>query len=386
MGGLRPRRVLLAVPWGTVTGMAGVDPGQGAGAAAGLRGVPGRRAAATDGEFVNGDIARRAERQRAATTSARACRPRRRANPDFSQVESDAAQIDVNTTFALSYPEKRPFFQEGSDLFATWFNARLHALHQRPHLRRQADRPARRRQPSPSWSRATRTRRSSCRSRSAAPSSPAAAASPRSLRFQHSLGDGSHVGLIATDRRHDGGGAGTARRRRRAPAPRPQLADRGAGPRDPHHGARTTPSLTAGINDVTFDRGAHTAAFDGETYWGHARLRAASERSARHWTCDFDYSARSPTFRAENGFEPQNDRHAVTGWTAYTWYDDGLVERWQPQLFAGRVWNFAGTKKDEWLGSHAVRAPRRRPDRAERRGPGQQRALPGHPVRRHPAR
>lgn len=34
-------------------------------------------------------------------------------NPDFSQVESDAAQVDVNTTFTLSFPERRPFFQEG---------------------------------------------------------------------------------------------------------------------------------------------------------------------------------------------------------------------------------------------------------------------------------
>jgi len=38
-------------------------------------------------------------------------------NPDFSQIESDAAQISVNTTFALFYPERRPFFLEGSDLF-----------------------------------------------------------------------------------------------------------------------------------------------------------------------------------------------------------------------------------------------------------------------------
>ncbi|HNX49971.1 MAG TPA: DUF5916 domain-containing protein [Thermoanaerobaculaceae bacterium] len=44
-------------------------------------------------------------------------------NPDFSQVESDALQLDVNEPFALSYPEKRPFFMEGSDFFATNLNA-----------------------------------------------------------------------------------------------------------------------------------------------------------------------------------------------------------------------------------------------------------------------
>lgn len=40
-------------------------------------------------------------------------------NPDFSQVEADAAQLDVNNTFALFFPEKRPFFLEGSDFFST---------------------------------------------------------------------------------------------------------------------------------------------------------------------------------------------------------------------------------------------------------------------------
>ena len=40
-------------------------------------------------------------------------------NPDFSQIESDEAQIDVNSTFALFFDERRPFFQEGSGLFNT---------------------------------------------------------------------------------------------------------------------------------------------------------------------------------------------------------------------------------------------------------------------------
>ncbi|HTP12549.1 MAG TPA: carbohydrate binding family 9 domain-containing protein, partial [Bacteroidota bacterium] len=38
-------------------------------------------------------------------------------NPDFSQVESDATQISVNSNFALFYPEKRPFFLTNSDIF-----------------------------------------------------------------------------------------------------------------------------------------------------------------------------------------------------------------------------------------------------------------------------
>lgn len=43
-------------------------------------------------------------------------------NPDFSQVETDVAQIDVNTRFALFYPEKRPFFLEGQQYFSSFLN------------------------------------------------------------------------------------------------------------------------------------------------------------------------------------------------------------------------------------------------------------------------
>jgi hypothetical protein len=41
------------------------------------------------------------------------------ANPDFSQVEADALQLDINEPFALYYPERRPFFTEGADFFSS---------------------------------------------------------------------------------------------------------------------------------------------------------------------------------------------------------------------------------------------------------------------------
>ncbi len=43
-------------------------------------------------------------------------------NPDFSQVEADVAQLDVNTTFALYFPERREFFLDGADYFNTHAN------------------------------------------------------------------------------------------------------------------------------------------------------------------------------------------------------------------------------------------------------------------------
>ncbi|HEX2779774.1 MAG TPA: DUF5916 domain-containing protein [Gemmatimonadaceae bacterium] len=44
------------------------------------------------------------------------------ANPDFSQVESDASQVVFDPRSALYFQEKRPFFLEGSEQFATPHN------------------------------------------------------------------------------------------------------------------------------------------------------------------------------------------------------------------------------------------------------------------------
>lgn len=49
-------------------------------------------------------------------------------NPDFSQVEADAAQLDINNTFSLFVREKRPFFLDGKDYFST---QRMNLVHTR---------------------------------------------------------------------------------------------------------------------------------------------------------------------------------------------------------------------------------------------------------------
>ena len=71
----------------------------------------------------------------------------RRVNPDFSQVESDAFQVEVNQRFPIFFSEKRPFFMEGAGIF-TLAGAgqrqqpaarRAHAADRRSDLRREAD-------------------------------------------------------------------------------------------------------------------------------------------------------------------------------------------------------------------------------------------------------
>ena len=40
-------------------------------------------------------------------------------NPDFAQVESDQLVVTANQRFPIFFPEKRPFFLEGIDIFST---------------------------------------------------------------------------------------------------------------------------------------------------------------------------------------------------------------------------------------------------------------------------
>ncbi len=44
-------------------------------------------------------------------------------NPDFSQIEADETQIDINSAYALQYPELRPYFSRGMDLLNFLDNA-----------------------------------------------------------------------------------------------------------------------------------------------------------------------------------------------------------------------------------------------------------------------
>lgn len=60
-------------------------------------------------------------------------------NPDFSQIESDAGQVDVNLRFALFFPEKRPFFLEGNENFNFSGNASGGPLSAIVHTRTIAD-------------------------------------------------------------------------------------------------------------------------------------------------------------------------------------------------------------------------------------------------------
>jgi hypothetical protein len=60
-------------------------------------------------------------------------------NPDFSQVESDAFQVEVNQRFPVFFSEKRPFFMEGSGIFTLAGQGNDTSLQRAVHTRRITD-------------------------------------------------------------------------------------------------------------------------------------------------------------------------------------------------------------------------------------------------------
>jgi hypothetical protein len=60
-------------------------------------------------------------------------------NPDFSQVESDAFQVEVNQRFPIFFSEKRPFFMEGAGIFTLAGEGSDNSLQRAVHTRRIVD-------------------------------------------------------------------------------------------------------------------------------------------------------------------------------------------------------------------------------------------------------
>lgn len=60
-------------------------------------------------------------------------------NPDFSQVESDAFQVEVNQRFPNFFSEKRPFFMEGAGIFTLAGQGNDNSLQAAVHTRRIGD-------------------------------------------------------------------------------------------------------------------------------------------------------------------------------------------------------------------------------------------------------
>jgi hypothetical protein len=264
-------------------------------------------------------------------------------NPDFSQVESDVPQVDVNTTFALFYPERRPFFQEGSELFQTYINA--------VNTRQIND-------PSGAGKLIGRMGRTSVAYLGGLDETTPilipfeersfVGVTGQSLanigRYRRTFGRQSDVGVLVTDRRYDGSGYNTTAGADGAWQFLPQYRVEGqflqSWTEEPDD-----PAATPGLDGVTFGDEDYTGTWDGESFTGHA-VYLSVERSARTWSFDVDYRESSPTFRADNGFEFSNAYRRVTAWTGLAFRPaTRLVSEIRPDIYTEVGYNWDGELK-----------------------------------------
>jgi hypothetical protein len=267
--------------------------------------------------------------------------------PDFSQVESDVAQINVNSTFALFYPERRPFFQEGYDLFETPFRAVYTRSINDPILAAKL------------VGRLKRTSIAYLGGRD--DHSPiilpfeeggevllGGKSTTNIARLKQTFAEDSYIGGLFTWRifDHGGGGAlggidGRLRLSKRYSLRYQALASRTAEPNDS--------LISQDIEQTYFDRGKYTAALDGESFTGHAYIASLS-RDAKFWNFSLDYLEKSPTFRADNGFVAGNDVRMASFWSNLTFYPEkSWITRVSPNINGALKWNFAGVRKDVWI-------------------------------------
>ena len=269
-------------------------------------------------------------------------------NPDFSQIESDAAQIDVNTTFALFYPERRPFFQEGSDLYDSWIDAIYTRSINDPDV---AFKLTGRLDKTSFFYLAAHDENSPYIIPLEEGSEFAALGKSTSNvgRFKHSIFEDSFVGGLFTDRRLEGGGNNTVIGAdlsvRFFEKYRFNVQMIGSNTKEPDNADISDKYLS----DTTFNDGKHTVAFDGESYDGKA-LYLYLGREGRNWLIDVDYFETSPTFRANNGFILQNNKRFTSFWSMYVFRPNGkIVSKILPSINFGRVWNYEGIRKNEWI-------------------------------------
>ena len=278
-------------------------------------------------------------------------------NPDFSQVESDAAQIDANTTFALFFPERRPFFQEGSDLYSSWINAIYTRSINNPQW---AAKYTSRTATTSSGVLVARDENSPLIVPSEERSAILAAGKSTSLiaRGRLSRQDGSFLGTLSTLRVLDDDGwngvagvDGLYRFLGNFQVEGQVLVSRTVEPNDPDLGGEGAFDLRDAEGERTFKIGdeVFTERLDGEDFYGHAAYLSL-ERFTRYWDFDLDYWRTSQAFRADNGFITQNDNQRAS------LVNSGTIEvnragfdQIRPFLMVARVWNIDGQRKDEWI-------------------------------------
>ena len=265
-------------------------------------------------------------------------------NPDFSQVESDATQISVNSNYAIYYPEKRPFFLDGADIFNTQLTDFYSRMINNPigaaKLIEKSD--------GLTIAYLTASDRNSPFTIAGEEGSGSVESSLQSysniLRAKYDFGKQSYVGILGTARNFSD-------------------AHNYTGGVDwnlffePNYSIRgqLLTSDTKEINDPSiysddshFGTTQYTPGFDGQSYNGTA-LYAQFRRDARNYSANLTYQDISPTFQSENGFITGNDMRTIDLQNYYSFYPlNSIIDQGQVWMENNLQFNYVNARKQRW--------------------------------------
>lgn len=243
-------------------------------------------------------------------------------NPDFSQVEADVTKIDANSAYSLSYPEKRPFFNNGVDIL------KLNSRDLQPFYSRSINDPLY----------ALKMLNQGENSRflflsSIDRNSPYLIAGNdqsyfgeggRSLinilRYQHLLGKGSKIGILSSSRVYEDGGYGNLF----GVDGLIQISNNIRFAFDILKNFNLEPNSNWIDSDDYF--GARTINLDGEKFNGTG-ISLGITRKTERWTTYIGYKHIDPSYRADVGFAVKNDRKWITLLQSHNkFWDNGFIK------------------------------------------------------------
>ncbi len=240
-------------------------------------------------------------------------------NPDFSQIESDQPQIEVNQRFDLFFPELRPFFLEGAEIFQ--FRGPVNLVHTRTI--------ANPRYGAKLTGKAGNTTigvlyaDDEVSGALADPGDPAYGSTAQTFvgRVRYDLYSESFVGAVFTDRQRAGG------------------HNRVAGI---DSNFRLDDTHSFGIRAV----GSEDVEADGTKKTGYI-LNASLQKAGRNVTYALGWYNLSPDFNTEVGFLERTDQQWMLGSFAYRWWPESWLINWGPRITYSRSSNFAGILEDQ---------------------------------------
>ncbi|MBC8346206.1 MAG: carbohydrate binding family 9 domain-containing protein [Candidatus Marinimicrobia bacterium] len=264
-------------------------------------------------------------------------------NPDFSQVEADEDQVDVNTTFALYFQEKRPFFNEGSDLMDTWINAIYTRSINNPVA---AGRIINRGQKN-TWALLTAIDEDSpyiIPGEERSYSAMGKKSLSNIFRYKRSINSGSYFGVLGTHRQMlDNNGSGSTfgidTRYRFNDTYQLEFQSVFSHTQEPND-SLVVSSDTFG-DDYSFT-------FNGESFTGNA-VEFEFSRQTEHWILETGYDHKSPTFRAENGFIRSNNAKRAYVSSVWIAFPNSFISKAVGGFNTGVRRNFGGDVKVKYI-------------------------------------